>query len=148
MNFIQPIPALVVLATALSAVTLDANAQPFADSVGASSQTHGELVTTPTGIVPAAASADATSDSSAIGARAEIVRPIYADSTGGSSAAHAAFLLAHAGDGSAAVGQLASRGRFQPYPDSTGGSSATRRARARVSPVDALRDRSPSLAAN
>ena len=135
MNFTKSIPVLALLATTLNAVVLDANAQPFADSVGASSQRHGELVTTPAGIVPAvvSASTDATG---------EIARPMIADSTGGSSAARAAFLLEHARDGSAAAGQLASRGRFQPYPDSTGGSSVIHQARS----VDALRDRGLSLA--
>ena len=148
MNFTKSIPVLALLAATLNAVMLDANAQPVADSVGASSQMHGELVTTPAGIVPAAASAsaDAASDSAPVAALGDTARPMRADSTGGSSAARAAFLLEHARDASTAVGQLASRGQFQPYPDSTGGSSATRRARAIASPVDALRDRGPSLA--
>ena len=141
MNFIKSIPVLALLATALNAVMLDANAQPFADSVGASSQAHGELVTTPAGIVPTTASADARIDSSTVVAPGDVAHPIHADSTGGSSAARAALLLEHARNGSAAVGQLGSLGQFQPYPDSTGGSSATRPARALVSSADARGDR-------
>ena len=85
MNFTKSIPVLALLATTLNAVMLDANAQPFADSAGASSQRRGELVSTPAGIVPAAASADATSDSATVAALGEIARPVRADSTGGSS---------------------------------------------------------------
>ena len=139
MNFTQSIPLLTLLAATLNAVMLDANAQPFADSVGASSQRHGELVATPAGLVPA----DVESAVSPVVAHAAIARPALADSTGGSSAARAAFLLEHASDESAAVGPLASRGQFQPYADSTGGSSAIRQAHA----FDALRDRGLSLAA-
>ncbi len=142
----KSIRALALLATALNAVVLDANAQPFADSVGASSQTRGELATTPAGIVPRIASADAHAGLSAVAMLGDMPHPRHADSTGGDSAERAALLLEHARDGSTAVSQLGGRDMFQPYPDSTGGSSITRPAFILVSSVDARRDRNSRLA--
>ncbi len=113
-----------LVAAALNAACVDAaSAQPFADSTGGSSQIHGELAPTPAGIVPAASSNHParTSPRAEASGRSSFQR--YSDSTGGSSAARAAFLLDHAQSHLASADQLPARGRFQPYADSTGGSS-------------------------
>ena len=125
MNTTLSITASALLAAALSAACVgEASAQAFADSTGGSSQIHGELATTPAGIVPLASSSHPTRTSLGVEPSGDETLQHYADSTGGSSAARAAFLLAHAQVRPASADQVLARGRFQPYVDSTGGSSA------------------------
>ncbi len=113
-----------LLAASLNAAWIDeANAQSFADSTGGSSQAHGELVTTPAGIIPAATSQDPVRSAPGVEPSGESAFQAYADSTGGGSAARVEFLLDHAQIRSASANQLSERGRFQPFLDSTGGSS-------------------------
>jgi hypothetical protein len=100
-----------------------ASAQSFADSTGGSSQIHGELVTTPSGIVPEASPPAPTRVSQDAGPAVASRFQAYADSTGGSSAARARDLLDHAQIQTASADRFAARARFQPYLDSTGGSS-------------------------
>lgn len=122
MNATASIAAAALLTATLNVVCIDqASAQTFADSTGGSSQSHGELVTTPSGIVPSATSSQAMRTSRGAEPSGEGRYQAYADSTGGSSAARAEFLLDHARP--ARTDQLAARGRYQPYLDSTGGSS-------------------------
>jgi hypothetical protein len=125
MNTPLSITASALLAVALNAACVgEASAQAFADSTGGSSQIHGELVTTPAGIVPLASSSHPTRTSLGVEPSGDEMLQHYADSTGGSSAAHAAFLLEHAQVHPESADQVLARARFQPYVDSTGGSSA------------------------
>ena len=111
-----------LLTATLNVVCIEqASAQTFADSTGGSSQSHGELVTTPSGIVPFSVSNHAARASQDAATSGEGRFQAYADSTGGSSTARAEFLLDHARP--ARADQLAARGRYQPYLDSTGGNS-------------------------
>ena len=113
-----------LLAASLNVAWIDeASAQAFADSTGGSSQSHGELVTTPANIVPAASSQALKRTAPDIEPSGESAFQAYADSTGGSSAARVEFLIDHAKVSSGAANQLSERGRFQPFQDSTGGSS-------------------------
>ena len=131
MNTTLSITACALLAAVLSAAWVDdASAQAFADSTGGSSQSHGELVPTPAGIVPDRSSNHPSRTSLAAGSSGKSMFQRYADSTGGNSAARAAFILDHAQIHPAFADQLAARGRFQPYLDSTGGSSVASAERA------------------
>ena len=133
-----------LLAASLNVALIDeASAQSFADSTGGSSQTHGELVTTPAGIVPAASSRALKRTAPDIEPSGESTFQAYADSTGGNSVARVEFLLDHAKLSSAAANQLSERGRFQPFLDSTGGSSMASAERV----FDAAGDAAPPRAA-
>ena len=131
MNTTLSITASALLAAVLSAAWVDeARAQPFADSTGGSSQSHGELVPTPAGIAPAEPSSQPSRTALGDESSGKSTFQRYADSTGGNSAARAAFILDHAQIRPAFADQLAARGRFQPYLDSTGGSSVASAERA------------------
>jgi hypothetical protein len=76
------------LAASLNVAWIDeASAQSFADSTGGISQAHGELVTTPAGIVPAASSRALKRTAPGIEPSGESTFQAYAASTGGNSAA-------------------------------------------------------------
>ena len=135
------------LAAVLNAAFVDdASAQPFADSTGGSSQSHGELVPTPAGIVPAASSSHPARMSLRSEGVSESTFQRYADSTGGSSAARAAFILDHAQGHLASADQPSARGRFQPYADSTGGSSVASAERVFEAAGDAMPARGVDMA--
>ncbi len=144
MNITISVAASALLAASLNVAWIEeASAQSFADSTGGSSQAHGELVTTPAGIVPAASSQALERTAPGIAPSSESAVRAYADSTGGSSAARVEFLLAQVEIHSPAASQLSERGRFQPFLDSTGGSSMTGAERV----FDAAGDAAPPPAA-
>jgi hypothetical protein len=137
MNATLSITASALVAAALNAAWVDdAGAQAFADSTGGSSQIHGELATTAAGIVPLASSSHPTRTSLGVEASDAKTFQRYADSTGGSSAARAAFDLDHAQTRLASADQVAAHGRFQPTLDSTGGGSAASAERVFEAAVD------------
>ena len=147
MNTTLSIAVSALVAGVLNAACVgEASAQPFADSTGGSSQSHGELVPTPAGIVPDRSSNHPSRTSLAAGPSGKSMFQRYADSTGGSSAARAAFVLDHARIPSASADQRSARGRFQPYLDSTGGSSVASAERAFESAGDAAPARGVALA--
>jgi len=117
------IPASIATAALLAvashmAFAENAGAQPFADSTGGSSQIHGELAATAAGITPLTSSSEPADRDASVQAA-----PFYDDSTGGSSAARAEYLLDHARPIVLSAMQGTAGGRYQPYVDSTGGTS-------------------------
>jgi hypothetical protein len=113
--------AFAAAATCMS-MPMPAIASLAADSTGAISQSRGELLDTPSGI------------SASVLTPSTLVNPpeagVFAErySTGGSSAARAAFLLDHAHVVTTWTARERDVGRFQPYLDSTGGRSMARAA--------------------